>query len=254
MRTYALYLVDLEINSKWDHVLYNKRDANAEGPIEMTTTLSLVSDVMSEEIKCALNDQDIKSKVTNILGKFVPTLLRLRPIQRGNGFKVVLDNGKLTINKDFKIIGQPVCEETDDQTVKYTIVVLLEDLMGIYDWKIYNLFGNNFSENAIRKLEIQFEMTERRDGMIELVGIRVGKISGFKVDVNIPENIIGVKILKRLIQYFVSRISTLIVNRSMDSIKRNLHSIFLDSIKNKIQIHFNVVKEKLFSMNSSANH
>ncbi|CAG2112057.1 unnamed protein product [Medioppia subpectinata] len=242
--------------------------ANEESQTTTTTTTTtqslLVSDIISDEMlfdtkpmqpidtnslpkpkwKCSLDDQDIKAKITDILSKFVPTLLRLRPIQRGNSFRVTLNNGKLTINKDFKIMGQPVCQELDDQSVKYRIRVLFDNLMGVYDWKIHNLFGMSFAEN-IRQLEMEFEVRERTDGRNELSDMRVDRIDGFKVDVNIPDNIIGVRLLKRMIKFFVSRVSTLVANRSVDSIKRHIYGAFFDSIKNKIQLNFNVVKEKL---------
>ena len=95
----------------------------------------------------------INLKVTEILKKFVPNLLRLRPIQRGDGTKITLDKGKLTMNKDFKIIDRPVCEELDENSVKYKLIDSFENLIGIYDWKVYNLFGNNFFESAIISVE-----------------------------------------------------------------------------------------------------
>ena len=89
-----------------------------------------------------------------ILKRFVPNLLRLKPIQREDGVRVRLSNGKLTIDKDFKIIGQPVCQEVDEQRLKYDITVIFKDLVGIYDWKAY-LFRREFEETVIITVELK---------------------------------------------------------------------------------------------------
>ena len=65
----------------------------------------------------------------------------------------MITNGKLSIDKNFKITDQPVCEEIRENMIKYKINVLLENLMAVYDWKISNLFGKEFSESLILKVE-----------------------------------------------------------------------------------------------------
>ena len=89
------------------------------------------------------------SKVTEILAKFLPDHLKLRPVVRGAITKIHLDNGKLNINEDYNVMGQPMCSKIDDGLVKYDLMVSLNNLMGSYDWNIYNLFRYNFTESAL---------------------------------------------------------------------------------------------------------
>jgi len=98
----------------------------------------------------------INFKVTDIMKNHMPTSLKLGPIRRGFVTQLILDNGKLSVNSDFKLMGQPICEKVDDQTKKYDFMVSFEDLAGFYDWKIYNLFSNNFSESAIISVKRYF--------------------------------------------------------------------------------------------------
>ena len=82
------------------------------------------------------------------MNKYIPETLKLKPIKRGNTTRIILENGKLNINKDFKPMGQPICTKIDDKTNKYDITVSFNDLMGVYEWKVFNLFGYNFTESA----------------------------------------------------------------------------------------------------------
>lgn len=86
----------------------------------------------------------------------MPTSLKLNPINRGFQTRLVMGEGSISVNNDFKLIEQPVCTEIDDRSKKYDFMVSFDDLAGFYDWKVYNLFGSNFSESAIITVELNF--------------------------------------------------------------------------------------------------
>jgi hypothetical protein len=90
------------------------------------------------------------------MGKHMPTSLKLNPIIRGFETRLVMEKGSISVNNDFKLIGQPICTEMDDRSKKYDFMVSFDDLAGFYDWKVYNLFGRNFSESAIITVELNF--------------------------------------------------------------------------------------------------
>jgi tetrahydromethanopterin S-methyltransferase subunit B len=54
--------------------------------------------------------------------------------------------------------------------------------------------------------------------------------------VNIPENITKIGFIKQMMQYVISRITTMIANRSKDSIIRNMQNILMNAIKEKASI------------------
>lgn len=89
-----------------------------------------------------------------ILKKVIPVFLKPRSIKNGESVKIMISNGKLSIDKNFKISEQPVCEDVGDNRVKYKIYVSFEDLMGVYDWKVSNFLGKDFSESFVVKVEL----------------------------------------------------------------------------------------------------
>ncbi|CAG2162233.1 unnamed protein product [Oppiella nova] len=146
---------------------------------------------------------------------------------------------ELFANKDFKPMGQPICTKIDDKTNKYDITVSFNDLMGVYEWKVFNLFGYNFTESAfitIREMLIEFVIVENMQHKSKLDDLKVGKIDGLKVNVNIPERIASTNFLKPMLEYIISRISTTVANGSMDSIVRHMRDVFYDAIQDKIKI------------------
>ena len=85
--------------------------------------------------------------------KFAPDQLKLKPIIRGILAKVHLENGVLNVKNGYKIVGQPFCKQLEDNTKEYDFMLSFNDLMGSYEWKLYNLFGYNFSESALISVE-----------------------------------------------------------------------------------------------------
>jgi hypothetical protein len=61
--------------------------------------------------------------------------------------------------------------------------------------------------------------------------VKVGKVDNVQVKVNVPENIVRTGILKQALEYLVSRITTMVVNRSRDSITQSIGGILTDSIR-----------------------
>jgi hypothetical protein len=66
--------------------------------------------------------------------------------------------------------------------------------------------------------------------------VKVGNVEGLNVKVNIPENITRIGFIKQMMQYVISRISTMIAIRSKDSIVRNMQNILMNAIKEKTAI------------------
>ncbi|CAG2170002.1 unnamed protein product [Oppiella nova] len=90
--------------------------------------------------------------------------------------------------------------------------------------------------NKIREMLIEFVIVENMQHKSKLDDLKVGKIDGLKVNVNIPERIASTNFLKPMLEYIISRISTTVANGSMDSIVRHMRDVFYDAIQDKIKI------------------
>ena len=84
---------------------------------------------------------------------------------------------------------------------------------------------------------VELTVTEDSNQKTKLEDIKIGKIDGLDVKVNIPERIASTSFIKPMLEYVISRITTNIANGSMDSIVKNMKDIMNEAIQEKIKIN-----------------
>ncbi len=94
----------------------------------------------------------------------------------------------------------------------------------------------NYVSLKIRQLVAEFVFVEDNKEKIRLNDVKVGSVDGLNVKVNIPESITRIGFIKQMMQYVISRITTMIANRSKDSITRNMQKVLMNAIKEKTLI------------------
>jgi hypothetical protein len=94
----------------------------------------------------------------------------------------------------------------------------------------------NYVSLKIKQLVAEFVFVEDNKEKIRLNDVKVGSVDGLNVKVNIPESITRIGFIKQMMQYVISRITTMIANRSKDSITRNMQKVLMNAIKEKTLI------------------
>jgi len=181
--------------------------------------------------KCSEDEAIQKEHVFYFMNKYLPTEVQLPSATYGRNVKLVLESGHLNLMKA-QLVDQPICRDTE-LGPRYDIIVEFSQITGSYDWKVYNIFDRNFSEAAIitmKKLRAQFVYVDN-EGKADVEDVEIGRIEDLNVKVNIPESVTSVRSFQRILKFVISRLSTLVVNRSRDTISRNIAKTLKDAVK-----------------------
>ena len=97
--------------------------------------------------RCETGDA-LLSKVNHLIKERVPRHVRLQDVTYGRNTRLVLNDGFIAL-AGRELVAPPVCVEMSANEKRYDFIVKFDQPAGAYHWKIENLFGRMYSENAL---------------------------------------------------------------------------------------------------------
>ncbi|KAI1285732.1 hypothetical protein HDE_11513 [Halotydeus destructor] len=179
--------------------------------------------------------QLLMAKVAKMVKNKLPTKIDLPPTSRGNSIKLTLDHGTLLLAKKY-LKTQPSCRD-EGLTRRYDLLVKFDQPAGSYHWRIDNLFGRSYNETALivaDSILAEFIVSETKSShQLTLEKVDVGKMYALDVKINIPEDIVKMRLAKRALKYVLSRVTTYVTNRAKIELADHIGNTFFEAAKIK---------------------